>query len=97
MKVISKNDLMTVLTGDQKRQPILHSHNAIDSRASLTRDLLTMAMQAEVHFSGGAPALAAYVCELSEALHKEWDKRGWVVAMPSADDLFSGDEVGFKR
>jgi hypothetical protein len=45
---------------------------------------------------GNAKVVATAMCDLSEAIHEEWKKRGWTIPMPPMDDTEDGP-VGFER
>jgi hypothetical protein len=94
MKLYAKNEYSEVWTGSPKAQMVLHATISLDSRSGLAKDLLISAVR-----SGGGqsiPDLAVAVCDLSEAIHEEWKKRGWTIPMPPMDDSEEGP-VGFER
>ena len=94
MKLHSKNDYAEVWTGTQRAPFAVSSTVVLDSRAGLAKELL----QCAVRSGGGQPLreLAVAVCDLSAAIHEEWQKRGWTIPTPPMDDSEEGP-VGFER
>jgi hypothetical protein len=95
MKLYSKNEYCEVWTGSPKAQMVLHSTLSLDSRSGLAKDLLQCAVRSGV-VVGNAKVVATAMCDLSEAIHEEWKKRGWTIPMPPMDDTEDGP-VGFER
>ena len=97
MKLYSKNEYAEAWTGSQRQPFVIHARHAVDSRAGLSMDLLKCAVEGGARFTPvEVQQLAIAVCDLSLAIHEEWDKRGWTIETPPMD-MEDDNPVGFER
>ena len=92
MKLHSKNDYAEAWVGDQRAPWTIHAPYAGDSRVMIATELLKCAVSA----GPVSMEIVGSVCDLSQAIHDEWHKRGWMILAPSPGDI-DDNPVGFER